>query len=797
MRIRSIRIALYILISSIFLQLTTVCVDLYFQKKHAKIKSHSEDFATLENNFLNSLILEKDTEINILFQKELITKYNEIIASNNQFHLNLQNQLIEDRIKFHQRIFTLWEKRSVLHTKLNTILPELAQSVNYIHKHHLTHIKNVLQNSHVQNTIPSKKIAPDEEQPETEATIISSAIDIQHATLALMEIFSRLQRGLSPKTINTDFNAAITRFYQATNSFEESSLDAQDGLLVEELLVEGEIFEKSFIELLRLKTELDALHQTSLSNRKEILNDLLLNKRRNDETYHHFSRAIEINNSISFAINMLVFITLLYIAQKMIQALSKVTQETRKIKENHAYKIPNDPKDFTEFKNIFNALNLMGEAVSKNINKLHKAQNILEDQVEMRTRELSLANTQLTREIEERIKNEKQRRELEEQLSRAEKMEAIGTLAGGVAHDLNNILSGIVSYPELLLLDLPDDHKFTAPLKTIKNSGERAAIIVEDLLTMARRGVARQAPIDLNTLVGEFIESHEVSNIRKFHPEVTLLWQLGAKQAQMHGSKAHLVKMLMNLTMNAAESIQGKGSVTITTSNQYIDTVLKGYDEVNEGDYITLQIKDNGIGISPENIERIFEPFFTTKSLGRSGSGLGMAVVWGVVKDHGGYIDIQSSKGEGTSFNLFFPLQRAEDECSAENTELSKFMANGESVLVVDDIKEQREIASLMLQRLGYAVDTVSGGEEAIQFLRQKSVDIILLDMIMTPGIDGLETYRQLIEIAPHLKVIIVSGFSESEKVREAQQLGAGPYVKKPYSMDEIAKVLRQELKNS
>lgn len=414
----------------------------------------------------------------------------------------------------------------------------------------------------------------------------------------------------------------------------------------------------------------------------------------------------------------------------------------------------------------------------------------LEELVSERTRELA-------REIEERQNTEESKNELEARLIIAEKMEAIGTLAGGVAHDLNNILSGIISYPEFIMMDLPKDHRLYKPLQAIKSSGEKAVVVVQDLLTMARRGVAQQDPVNLDDLIKDLLESPEYGKLCANHPNIVFKTYLDTTISQMIGSKVHLQKSILNLIANAAESITDKGSVNIKTSNHYIDTVIKGYDRVEEGEYLKLTIEDNGIGITSENLKRIFEPFFTTKTMGRSGSGLGMAVVWGTVKDHGGYIDVKSTPAEGSTFDIYFPLLRNISEVESKDIKVDDLNAKGETVLVIDDIQEQREIASMMLTRLGYKVEAVSSGEKAIDYLRYNSVDILVLDMIMEPGIDGLETYRQIIKMHPQQKAIIVSGFSESDKVIEAQKLGTGPYVKKPYTLFDIGSTLRAELHKS
>ncbi|MBE9593015.1 MAG: response regulator, partial [Proteobacteria bacterium] len=238
---------------------------------------------------------------------------------------------------------------------------------------------------------------------------------------------------------------------------------------------------------------------------------------------------------------------------------------------------------------------------------------------------------------------------------------------------------------------------------------------------------------------------------------------------------------VMNLVYNAAESMPDGGKVFISLENKYIDRLISGYDAVDEGDYVVLTVSDAGIGIAPNDIARIFEPFYTKKVMGRSGTGLGMAVVWGTVKDHNGYIDIQSAVGKGTTFVLYFPVTRKESTKEKSLLTFEDYKGKGESILVVDDMAEQREIASEMLKKLGYSVTSVSSGEEAIDYIKDNSVDLLVLDMIMDPGIDGLETYKRILKLRPGQKAIIVSGFTETGRVREAQKLGAGAYVKKPY----------------
>ena len=256
------------------------------------------------------------------------------------------------------------------------------------------------------------------------------------------------------------------------------------------------------------------------------------------------------------------------------------------------------------------------------------------------------------------VRDISEKKELETQLQHAQKMEAIGTLAGGVAHDLNNILGGLVSYPELLLLQLPENSPLRKSILTIQKSGEKAAAVVQDLLTLARRGVVVTDVVDLNDVIAQYLKSPEHENLQSYHPGVHIENHLEKDVLNILGSSTHLSKTVMNLVSNAAEAMPEGGALTVSTENRYIDRLIRGYDDVKEGDYVVLSVSDTGTGISSDDIGKIFEPFYTKKKMGRSGTGLGMAVVWGTVKDHNGYIDVQTTEGKGTTFTLYLPITR-------------------------------------------------------------------------------------------------------------------------------------------
>jgi CheY-like chemotaxis protein len=355
-------------------------------------------------------------------------------------------------------------------------------------------------------------------------------------------------------------------------------------------------------------------------------------------------------------------------------------------------------------------------------------------------------------------------------------------------------LGVLVGYSELLLRDLPEGSRAEKHARNILQGGERAAAIIQDLLTMARRGVSVSETVNLNQIVADCFKTPEFELMKARHPDVLFRCQTEKDLFNIKGSPVHLSKSIMNLLSNAAEAIQGEGTVTIATENRYVDAAIPGYEDTQEGEYVVLTVTDTGSGIAPEDMGRLFEPFYTKKVMGRSGTGLGLAVVWGTVKDHSGYIDVRTELNKGTSFVLFFPVTRdalsKTDQALAE----SEYRGKGESILIVDDVEEQRLLAATILEGLNYRVALASSGEEALEHLRATKADLVVLDMIMDPGIDGLETYRRILEIRPQQKAIIVSGFAKTERVSKAQELGAGEYVKKPYNIERLGMAVRGEL---
>lgn len=399
----------------------------------------------------------------------------------------------------------------------------------------------------------------------------------------------------------------------------------------------------------------------------------------------------------------------------------------------------------------------------------------------------------ISEDITARKQAEEEKNILKSKLHQAQKMEAIGLMAGGVAHDLNNILAGIVGYPELLLQKLPQDSELRKPLEAIHESGNRAAKVVADLLTVARGAASTKEVHNLNSLTQEYLNSPEGKHLKTLYPKISIRCQFVATQSYILCSPVHVKKCLMNLVINATEAIADAGEITIIIYNHSVSRADRTKRDLEEGDYVVLSIQDTGSGISATDLEHIFEPFYTKKEMGRSGTGLGLTVVWNTMEAHNGKIFVKRIDSK-TCFQLYFPVNNGEKEVQSQSIRAKEHVGNNEHILVVDDEPQLRDIAIQMLRSMGYIGDSVQSGELAIEFVKKTPVDLIVIDMLMGSGLNGRQTYEKILKIHPNQKAIITSGFSESDDVKETLQLGASGFIKKPYSMQQLGRAVKETL---
>ncbi|MEN8155005.1 MAG: response regulator [Acidobacteriota bacterium] len=397
--------------------------------------------------------------------------------------------------------------------------------------------------------------------------------------------------------------------------------------------------------------------------------------------------------------------------------------------------------------------------------------------------------------ITERKKEEKEKKKIREMMLRAEKMETLGQLAGGVAHDLNNVLSGIVGYPDLILRKLPENSDLVKKVNAIKSSGVKAAAMIEDLMVLAQRRLIKKEMVSLNKVIDEYLSSPEFEKLFSLHHGIKVNKNLEIDLPDIEGSLIHLNKMLMNLMANALEAMPDGGKVTISTLSGKVKSAIRGNSKIIEkGNYVILKITDTGVGIGHRSLKKIFEPFYTKKMKKKSGTGLGMLIIHRIVMDHNGEIVIKSVKRKGTTFEIYFPKTRKRKKGDTVIKSAENYLGDGELILIVDDNMDHGLLVENMLTTMGYRAEKVPSGERAIEYVRKKVPDLVILDMIMDPGMNGYETYIKLKEIDPHIKVLLSSGYSEAENIKNAMKNGIDHFLKKPFSIDQLGKSVKDGL---
>lgn len=378
----------------------------------------------------------------------------------------------------------------------------------------------------------------------------------------------------------------------------------------------------------------------------------------------------------------------------------------------------------------------------------------------------------------------------ETQLIQAQKMESIGTLAGGIAHDFNNLLMGIQGHTSLALLTLDKNDSNYEHIKAIESLVQSGAGLTKQLLGFARGGKYEVKRVDLNALIDK--TSQTIGRTKKettiHHYFENKLWPTDLDQVQME-------QVLINLFINAAQAMPEGGDLFIETKNIYVDeNHFKSYSGKG-GRYVKVSVTDTGVGMDEKTRERIFEPFFTTKEMGR-GTGLGLASVYGIIKNHSGFINVYSEKGQGSTFNIYLPVstQDKKDKYPAVEPAIS-ISAGKETILLVDDEDMILDVASEMLKALGYRIITAQNGSAAVNLYKQKKehIDLVIIDMVM-PDMNGGEVFDEIKKINPHSKILLSSGYSLNGQAGRIMERGCDGFIQKPFTMSDISRQLRKIL---
>jgi len=399
------------------------------------------------------------------------------------------------------------------------------------------------------------------------------------------------------------------------------------------------------------------------------------------------------------------------------------------------------------------------------------------------------------RDISQRVQAEEEKLMLQLKLAKAQKLKALGLMAGSVAHDLNNILTGVVSYPDLLLSQMSESDRYYPAIKKIQEAGKRAASVVSDLVSIARGRLPKTSVENINDIILSHLSSLEHSERQANFPGIIIQTQLQNDLFNSYCSPQHIHKILLNLIGNALEALQDNGVIKISTENFVLSTSAKTDAKklLSAGTYIKLTVADNGPGIKDKDKDHIFDPFYSTKTMGKSGTGLGLSIVWNTVQEHNGWIEMKDNN-PGVRFEIFLPGTRDKIFNSQDISVSRSLQGNGEKILLIDDEPEQNDFMTKMLTNLGYNVFSVHNGEEGLNLLQSQPIDVILLDMIMGEGMNGRETYEKILEINPAQKAIVVSGYSENEEVVRIKHLGVTHFLEKPVTLPQMSLAIKQSL---
>ncbi|RMH08893.1 MAG: response regulator [Nitrospirae bacterium] len=397
----------------------------------------------------------------------------------------------------------------------------------------------------------------------------------------------------------------------------------------------------------------------------------------------------------------------------------------------------------------------------------------------------------VARDIRERKQAERERAQLEHQLRQAMKMEAIGRLAGGIAHDINNLLTAILGHASLLSAEQQDFHSIVRSAEIIAQAARRGRELTAQLLGFARQGKQRHVAFDLHATIHEVLTLLARTKAKAF----VIKEQLDAACHWVEGDPDQIHQVILNVALNACDAMSQQGILTVSTTNESVgESACQEYPGLYPNDYVVITVQDTGCGIPPDVLPKIFEPFFTTKEVGR-GSGMGLAMTYGIVKNHGGYIAVSSEVGQGTQVRIYLPYTRARRE-EEPSSNISPAVSGEGRILIVDDEELVGETARELLESLGYDVLVVHSGAEAIALyqLRHREIDLVLLDHILA-DMDGQECFRRLRECNPSAIVLLSSGYLRNESVQALLKEGIAGFIQKPYDVHELSQAVARVLR--
>jgi len=401
---------------------------------------------------------------------------------------------------------------------------------------------------------------------------------------------------------------------------------------------------------------------------------------------------------------------------------------------------------------------------------------------------------------EERHRAEERKKVIHEQLNRTERMSSLGLLAEGAANDLKEILRPVESIPDEVRRKIDPFHESHGKLLELDEALRKASAVIRDLETIGKSNTLKKINLHVNELISDFLKSREYHELIGLHPKVKVETNMSRDIPPVIGSSPHVRQMIANLMINAFESMHTGGHLRIKTSSQQLTQAVGRFGSQKPGEYVQVRFEDTASRMTDEDVERIFEPFYVRSRMGRRLlSGLGLTLVYRVVEDHGGFVDITTNEGEGNAISIFLPISEESDSAVLE---LRPDYTGGERVLLVDDSEQQRNSAAAMLKELGYDVTLAENGAVTVEIVKKRleqnpgkqPFDLMVIDLVLGDAFDGVETYKAILELAPGQRAILASGFADITRIVEARKLGISRCFQKPYTIEALGKNIRMAL---
>jgi signal transduction histidine kinase/CheY-like chemotaxis protein len=758
------KLQLMLLLLSIIILLTFL--NFFMNQTVVKLEHDYAEVIAVNNHFADNIARELSSLGNPEEFSNLKNSYIKLYLSCLNCHdsnpggiLLIRNEILE---KLHTNQLAGIQLRQTVNDRLN----ELTRSVRYIHEHHIATLKNFLKHNQLrEEPYPTDTVQKENSAKSAlELDIIPQTVAIQHSLADIIRNFYVLKDTHAPFRLQNEFLNNISLFYTAVNTFESYSLDAQDGLVVEELLDSGRTFENSFSELVQLEERERKLFLQLYDNQRKTLNIVseVTGKVKNNRDRLHNQLIVVQYSSFLF----ISFLILMIVRQgkAIICSINRLVTETDKIKKDYNYRISENPYSEEEFRILSKALNSMAENLNERIIKLNEETRL-------------------------RIRAEKEKTETEIRLQQAKQMVAIGTLAGGIAHDFNNLLTAILGNINLATYSLTPDHEIYNNLVQAEKASKRAHKLTNQLLTFSKGG----APIKETAPIHEVIRESAFFVLHGSNVDCSIDIPANLWLAKI--DKGQIGQVIQNLTLNADHSMPKGGTISITCRN-HIEK--QNSPTLKKGCYVQVDVQDQGKGIKKENISHIFDPYFTTKEKGSiKGSGLGLAIVQSIISRHGGYITVNSQEEIGTTFTFFLP---AVDERNRPQQQTSGDILSGEGrILVMDDESMILAMMTQSLPSLGYEVETADSGEQTLKMYDKAAKNktpftLVIMDLTIPGGMGARKTAEKILENYPDALLLVSSGYADDPIMINPSKYGFKAALQKPYELRELSQILHNLL---